>query len=384
MSLMARLAAVLTMAIGGIVGPATLAGAAPADPFTPDPAVTAVRVEGGGPVTIAEDVNTAGTVVGRTGFGSQVQAYAWSRGQARPLDPPNAGGESAAYRVNRRGDVLVQTRNGARLLSAGRWQEFPDTAAVDLNEAGDVLLYTPYIQDFTDPSRVLLWTHGRLVELLPPGTLETWNVVPAALNNAGQVLLRVYGENLGTREGSFVWTRGRFVQLQPTEPGGILDPLYLDGRGRAVGLAGGPFRVSAATWDSRGRPSLLALPEGATGADPRGVNAFGQVVGYCSCLGGTQRIVLWTAGRPTVLPDLPGFGLAGDSPVINDLGQVAWVERSAGGAGSPVVLVWWFGREVLLGPGTVSAISNGGFVVGNVEPNGVLWSVDWRAVFARR
>jgi uncharacterized membrane protein len=391
MSKVARLAAVVALSIGAMSG---FAPPATAVPVVPDPAVRATLIAGDQPSS-AEDVNARGTVVGGVVVGEGEQArtrpYTWTHGRLRLLDSPNTDGSSFAVGINRRGDVLVQADGGTRLRARGHWREFAATGAVALNDAGDALLSAPFLQDLASPNRALLWRDGRLLDLVPPGTLPGWAVFPTALNDAGQVLLRVYGENLATVEGSFVWTDGRFVQLQPSQPDGIVEPMILDDRGRASGRAGPPGGLATpAVWDHDGRVTILPTAEGSIGSDLRDANNVGQLVGYSAFPAGTNRITLYTDGRPTLLPDHPGTTPLGDSVEINDLGQVAWTERSDDD-GTAVGFAWWFGHQVVLGDGTVTDIGDGGDVIGYAQPGGngtstfgLHWAVHWPIVLHRR
>lgn len=386
MSSAGRLAAV--MSIGAIIG---LVPPAAAEPGTPDPAVRVTRI-GGDLGSVTEDVNARGTVVGgvgvREGDEARNRPYTWTHGRLRLLDSPAGDDSSFAVRINRRGDVLVQERGGTRLLEHGRQREFADAAPVALNDAGDALLSTPLYQDLSNPNRALLWRDGRVVELVPPGTLPGWAVYPTALNARGEVLLRVYGANLDTVEGSYVWRDGQFMQLHPPGPDGIVAPRFLDDWGRVSGTAGAPG--AAAIWDREGHVANLPIVGGAVGFDVRDANNSGQLVGYTAFPDGTNRVTVYTAGRPTLLPANPGSTPAGHSVEINDRGQVAWTEQRDDDS-EPVGFAWWSGRHVALGAGTVVDIGDGGDIIGFEQPDGNgtgtfgrHWAVDWRTVLHRR
>jgi hypothetical protein len=379
----------LVTALGTALATTTAAAVATAAPVTagdtvaPDHGAATVhvtRITGDAPST-ARDVNRHGTVVGGVVLDvsdPHLVAYTWTRGRLRLLDAPDAGEYAEAVRVNRRGDVLVQTRRGARLLVGHHWRRFPDTAAVDLNEAGEALLYTPYIQDLAVPTRALLWTRGRLVELRPPGIPPGWHVYPGDLDDAGRVLL-LAADLAGSGSRSYVWTRGTFVELRPAAPDAGVQARLLDGHGGAIGSSAGAVR-----WDASGRAVPLPLPDDATGSDARDVNRRGQIVGYTAYPDGDQRITVWTAGRPAVLPDIPDHEPVGDSPVIDHRGRVAWTERADADGFTPLALAWWDGRLVRLGEGVVQGIDVGGDVIGEVQPGGngtftfaLHWSVRW-------
>jgi hypothetical protein len=384
----ARMAVVLTLLMVGTIGSAGPAGAAPADigdPAVPDPAVRTTPISSDTP-SFAEDVNLWGTVAG-TGGPTGGQAFTWRPGRLRLLDPPNPGPSSVANAVNGRGDVLVQTNNGSRLLSHGRWREFPDTYGVALNDAGDVLLHAPLSQDLADPNRALLWRRGRLIELVPPGTPPDSAIFGTALNDAGQVLLRVYTGALDRPLGAYVWSRGNFVPLQLSQPLDNIEPRLLNDRGQVFGQIGppnGPWPL--AVWDRSGRPTVLPSPEGSIGVDVGDANGLGQLAGTAAFPDGRDRITLWTAGRPKLLPDIPGYSRRGGPVVINDLGQIAWTvwTQVAEDTYLPASFVWWFGRTVRLGQATVTDIGDGGDIIGQQGSGldrAVTWSVDWLDVF---
>jgi hypothetical protein len=100
-----------------------------------------------------------------------------------------------------------------------------------------------------------------------------------------------------------------------------------------------------------------------------------------------SRVTLWIAGRPLLLPEVPGYSRRGGPVVINDLGQVAWTVWAPGAEGIdvPAGVVWRRGRTVRLGRGTVTDIGEGGDIIGRLRPaldHAVIWSVDWRAVLS--
>ena len=95
-------------------------------------------------------------------------------------------------------------------------------------------------------------------------------------------------------------------------------------QGRATGF----FADLGHLGPGQGHVTILPIVEGSVGSDVHDVNNLGQFVGYTAFPDGTNRITLYTDGRPTLLPDNPGTTPLGDSVEINDLGQVAWTERS--------------------------------------------------------
>jgi len=208
-------------------------------------------------------------------------------------------------------------------------------------------------------------------------------VYGTALNDAGQVLLRLYGENFGPYEGTYLWDHGRYVRLLAPEPGGVSEPLFLNDRGQAFGSSG-PGDVTV--WDSRGRPTVVPHPEGASGSHVRDANNIGQMVGFAYFPDGTARIALWSGGRTVLIPQMPGYSLVGFDPYINDLGQIAWTEGTVDGTDVWISRAWWFGRSVRLGRGVVRGIGDGGSIIGfdlTDVGRGMHWSVDWLAVFCR-
>lgn len=85
----------------------------------------------------------------------------------------------------------------------------------------------------------------------------------------------------------------------------------VNGRGQVVGtcrrLIIGSRSQSAFVYDSKTRKFLiLPLPPGFLHAEVNGINEHGQVVGWAWQPNYIGQIVLWTAGKPVLLAELPG------------------------------------------------------------------------------
>jgi probable HAF family extracellular repeat protein len=165
---------------------------------------------------------------------------------------------------------------------------FPASRMEDLNDRGDVLLWT----SLKDRRQVAhLWSEGKLRDL---GTLGGTFVWPHALNNRRQVV----GESF-VRDGSthaFLWESGKMRDLG-TEPGLHSGAWGINEKGDAVGWLTEPRtrELGAVRWQNG---VLERLPDFGRGSAAQFIAARGLIMGFGKgSEGGYWRIFEWRNDR---------------------------------------------------------------------------------------
>ncbi|WP_028999823.1 PEP-CTERM sorting domain-containing protein [Azohydromonas australica] len=161
----------------------------------------------GGKYSSPVDLNERGEVVGNEtrDDGSQLPfIYSHGRTRAIPL-PVDAGPNARAVDINNLGHVLGLTGDGRAFVYDGNSTRYLDAGGLAFgkgaafNDKGEVFSSYTYTDLDQVKSQPFLWREGR-VTLLPElhdeglGRFETL-VTDATINNAGQVLFTVHGNN---------------------------------------------------------------------------------------------------------------------------------------------------------------------------------------------
>ena len=104
----------------------------------------------GGDVSVANDINERGQIVGQYGFGTGTRPFFWDGGPMIDLGTLPGGNFAIAYKMNNRGQVVGWGNNGGEAMHGILWQggaaidlgTLPGGAysiATDINERGDIV-----------------------------------------------------------------------------------------------------------------------------------------------------------------------------------------------------------------------------------------------------
>lgn len=218
-------------------------------------------------------------------------------GAVAPVEIEVPGGAAAAHRISESGVVTGDVTLDGGGMRPFRWQDGTaevltdvdvDSSAVDVNEAGQVLVQT-YRPDGS--AGALLWQPDGTVVDLAPAPLEAygWD-----LDEAGRVALNLTDPGEWQTHAA-VWQDGTLTRLD--DRGGasyVGEAGALNGRGDVVGTVVTDAGSRAVVWRD-GVPDDLVLPLAAE-SFAEGVNEHGDVLGSVQKDAQT-RAVVWEKGR---------------------------------------------------------------------------------------
>jgi probable HAF family extracellular repeat protein len=277
----------------------------------PTPAIT-------GRISVAEDINDHGYVVGRMGTTtSHANAFVWRPGTLTNL---GASAESRAFAISNDNHV------------AGQW-----------NVAGTPWRYYAVVWGGATPgSPYFLGGWGGWVDLA--SDIGDWAPVVAgmaAYQTTGYRHAFLWMDSggmrdLGTLGGNNSYGRALYVGTWPDYAG---ETIYVTGESETVP---GDFNTTPFLWH-RGTMISIGLLPGCTGGYAYGINKNKDVVGTCSG-GGTSRAFLWTGGLlidlNTVLPAGSGWDSVGLAMDVNDLGQIVGTGSYKGAPRAFILSPW--------------------------------------------
>lgn len=214
-----------------------------------------------------------------------------------PVEIVVPGGAAAAHRISESGYVTGDVTLDGGAMRPFRWLDGAaevltdvdvDSSAVDVNEAGEVLVQT-YRPDGT--AGALLWEPDGTVVDLAPEPLEAygWD-----LDDAGRVALNLIDPGEWQTHAA-VWQDGVLARLD--DRGGasyVGEAGALNARGDVVGTVVTDAGSRAVVWRD-GVPHDLVLPKGAE-SFAEGVNEHGDVLGSVQ-KDALTRAVVWEKGR---------------------------------------------------------------------------------------
>ena len=218
-------------------------------------------------------------------------------GAVEPVELVVPGAAAAAHRISESGVVAGDATLDGGALRVFRWQDGTadvltdvdvDSSAVDVNEAGQVLVQT-YRPDGS--AGALLWQpDGSVVDLAPePLTAYGWD-----LDDAGRVALDLTDPGEWQTHAA-VWQDGTLTRLD--DRGGasyVGENGALNGRGEVVGTVVTDAGSRAVVWRD-GVPQDLVLPQGAE-SFAAGVNEHGDILGTVQ-KDALTRAVVWEKGQ---------------------------------------------------------------------------------------
>lgn len=228
------------------------------------------------------------------------------------------------------------------------------TGAVAINNRGQVIGTGIFTSSFPQVTRPFLWQRGKLLDL---GTFAGRSTRAVDLNDAGQVLVQTDTLDQSAPVKAFVWQRGRKTDIGSL--GRFTEAIELNERGQVLASSITPANTTHAVMWHRGKLTDLGVPRGWRSVYPTDLNERGDVVGFGHAADGTYQYVMWRQGRPGAVP----LGVPGSIPAsINDRGQIALTVGNT-------AAVWWRGTVRAQAPaGTFATdINNHGVVVGGTQ-----------------
>jgi probable HAF family extracellular repeat protein len=228
------------------------------------------------------------------------------------------------------------------------------TGAVAINNRGQVIGTGIFTRSFPQVTRPFLWQRGKLLDL---GTFAGRSTRAVDLNDAGQVLVQTDTLDESAPVKAFVWQRGRKTDIGSL--GRVTEAIELNERGQVLASSVTPANTTHAVMWHRGRLTDLGVPRGWRSVYPTDLNERGDVVGFGQAADGTYQYVMWRRGRPGAVP----LGVPGSIPAsINDRGKIALTVGNT-------AAVWWRGAVRAQAPAGTFAndINNHGVVVGGTQ-----------------
>jgi probable HAF family extracellular repeat protein len=203
-----------------------------------------------------------------------------------------------------------------------------------INASGQIAGDANVFDERTDSSTPFLYSQGKMTSL-PVGSVgqginDQGQIAPpgaVAINNAGQTV---------NSSGVITDAHGKTTTIPV--PGGAKPPIVawaMNNKGEVVGSVGVSGGESAAFIYSGGKTTILPLLPGVNSAEARAVNDLGQVVGMSM----GSHAFLYSAGKTIGLGVLGGNNGGWSIPLgINNHGQVVGWSSWSGGSGSHAFL----------------------------------------------
>lgn len=270
----------------------------------------------GGPGSIALAVNDRRQVIGLSEVSpsGDIHSFLWEDGVMRDLSAAPVRFDGVQD-INDRGQIAGAIFDASFNTTAAIWDDGRVTAlAIPSGATGCAGLA---INDHADaaglcffaasPTAGVVWTRtGRI--LIVGAMPGVGPFVPNAISNDGTVVGYVSAPTgFG---GGFAWKNGAIVRLDPfLAAEDVNDHAQIVGWGQPGGL------VTALLFDRRRLTALPALFAGAN-SQAFAINHHGEIAGMSA-----GAPVVWSRGRPHILPVLPG-GLFAITTDINDRGDV--------------------------------------------------------------
>ena len=295
----------------------------------------------GGDFSTANDVNSAGQVVGYSYLadGTTERAFLWQSGVMTDLGTlPGYSLGSRANGINSAGQVVGTSSNGGSSVHAFLWQDGTMTdlgsllggsynAANDINDAGQI------VGEATLPGDTVLYGFLRQ----PDGTVINLGTLPgyamstaSSINNAGQVVGDALTASFTGR--AYLWQSGVMTDLGTLA--GYTTGSYaydINNAGQVVGYANNATgTMRAFLWQSgTGMINLGTL--GGADSTAHGINDTGQIVGYSGIFGGPVNHAFFrsTDGTMTDLGVLAGYTSSAEA--INNALQIVGASTSSAG-----------------------------------------------------
>lgn len=253
-----------------------------------------VVVIGTRPHMVPFAINDAGQVVGDNQINGITTAVIWDAASGDAQVLPGAAGISQAGDVTDPGDVIG-------------WYESPsgDATAVIWHAADGYT--TP--EELGLPSSIYLDSAGFRMNASGEAAVFA-DVQPYVIQDQGT---QGFGTDL------YRWTPGKGFTALPNIAGSRTSTIGdIDETGTIVGssttLAGADVAVM---WNKNDKLTVIGMPDGATSARARGINALGQVVGQ-----DTRNRDSWVWSKKAGFRMLPDFGFNAEALDINDNGIV--------------------------------------------------------------
>jgi uncharacterized membrane protein len=226
----------------------------------------------------ANAINDAGWVVGWSWYDGRAVATLWKPGAPpQELDVLPGAGNSYAYGINNRGDVVGTSHTRGFLWSAegglrdlGPCAEHRGTRPVAVNDAG-VVTGTCY-------DRAFVWTAASGFQFLSGPDGQSANSAPSAINADGAITGHWGGYGV-------IWVPRDTTGYDVRVLGYSVGPHAINDRRQVAGLSAGG---NAAYWDSDGIEHELAAER----SEAYGINNLGQIVGVYGPA--ADRSVIWT------------------------------------------------------------------------------------------